>query len=63
MPRCTVLAGPNGSGKSTLYQSLAPPGTYLNADDIARDLRPDDPASAGLGSVDIHLRARTVAAR
>ena len=36
-----MIAGPNGSGKSTLYRNLCAQGivfgTYLNADDLARD--------------------------
>lgn len=40
-----VLAGANGSGKSTFYRlMLAPSGIrWINADDIARTLWPDDP--------------------
>jgi len=41
MPILTVIAGPNGSGKSTLIAQLLQDGvrlgTYINADDIARD--------------------------
>lgn len=43
MPRpvLTVIAGPNGSGKSTLIEHLMRQGvdfgTYINADDIARE--------------------------
>jgi len=41
MPNLTVIAGPNGSGKSTLINKLVKAdvhlGTYINADDIARE--------------------------
>ena len=40
MPELIVVAGPNGSGKSTIARGLLPAGVpYLNADDIARELR------------------------
>lgn len=45
-PTLTVFAGPNGSGKSTLHSMLAPLGTFVNADDVARSLSADDPATA-----------------
>lgn len=40
-PRMRVFAGPNGSGKSTILGLLRPEwiGTYVNADDIERQLR------------------------
>lgn len=45
MPVLTVFAGPNGSGKSTLTQMLIERqvelGNYLNADDIAREMKGD----------------------
>ena len=47
-PECAVLAGPNGAGKSSLFASLAFPGRFINADDIARELNPLDPESASL---------------
>jgi predicted ABC-type ATPase len=41
MPDLTVVAGPNGSGRSTLIRYLQVRkielGTYINADDIAKD--------------------------
>lgn len=42
-----VLAGPNGAGKSTFFEVfLAPTGIrFVNADLIARAIRPDHPAS------------------
>jgi len=39
--RLRMFAGPNGSGKSTVYRSLKDKfniGTYVNADDIEKDL-------------------------
>jgi predicted ABC-type ATPase len=46
-PRAVIIAGPNGSGKTTLTKRLRPlalpelsfPQSYINADDIAADLR------------------------
>lgn len=39
-----ILAGANGSGKSTIARELLPAEniSYVNADDIARELCPDD---------------------
>lgn len=45
MPRLIILAGPNGSGKSTVARAFLPEGmTYLNADEIAKELRRSDPS-------------------
>jgi predicted ABC-type ATPase len=39
-PRIVILAGPNGAGKSTSQKQLIPPFIpFVNADDIARELR------------------------
>ena len=40
-PRIRMFAGPNGSGKSTIIQYLLPHqiGTYLNADDLEKQLK------------------------
>lgn len=50
MPELVVVAGPNGSGKSTLTDrarlarlGVAFPAQYINADDIARQMRDDAP--------------------
>ena len=47
-PVLIVLAGPNGSGKSTLTTAVrslfALP--FIDPDEVARNLRPDDPAAA-----------------
>ena len=39
-----ILAGSNGSGKSTIAKELLPAEniSYVNADDIARELCPED---------------------
>lgn len=46
-PHLIVIAGPNGSGKTTFYDTFlaALPLPFVNADQIARTLAPDDPAS------------------
>ena len=47
-PTCHIVAGPNGAGKSTFAQSYIlnyiGKGKYLNADDIAKTLSPEDPS-------------------
>lgn len=48
IPACTIIGGPNGSGKSTIYDRLELPGRFVNADVIARMLKPDQPESASL---------------
>lgn len=45
VPTCTILAGPNGAGKSTIVEELAPDGEVVNADDYARRLNPNNPAT------------------
>jgi predicted ABC-type ATPase len=41
VPRLRVFAGPNGSGKSTIKSEISPHliSTYVNADDIEKDVR------------------------
>ena len=48
MKRLYILAGANGSGKSTISKVLLPAEhlVYVNPDDIAKELSPDDPTSA-----------------
>ena len=48
MKRLYLLAGANGSGKSTISKVLLPAEhlVYVNPDDIAKELRPDNPADA-----------------
>lgn len=43
---CTVLGGANGSGKSTIFGQLEAEGEFVNADLVARQIAPSDPASA-----------------
>lgn len=52
-PHATIIAGPNGVGKSTLAPRLMAEfgtPTFLNADDIAKALMPDDPAAAAVAA-------------
>lgn len=55
-PTCHIVAGPNGAGKSTFARSYildyVKGGKYLNADDMAKELCPDDPGSVqGLAGI------------
>lgn len=45
-PICTIIAGPNGAGKSTIFSLIELPGEFINADDIARRLNPENPDQA-----------------
>ena len=51
-PTLLLLAGPNGAGKSTFarhgLRSFVDAGIFLNADDMARESRPDDVSSAAM---------------
>lgn len=64
-PACTIIGGPNGSGKSTIYNSLLPPGRFLNADVIARGINPSRPedVSIAAGRQIIVELAKTLRAR
>ena len=44
-PKLYILAGANGSGKSTISKVLLPAEgiVYINPDDIARELNPENP--------------------
>ena len=61
-----ILAGPNGAGKTTLAREYLPAGLpFVNADLIAAELAPEDPAAAAvragrlmLERLDAHARAR-----
>jgi len=48
MKRMYILAGANGSGKSTVSKVLLPSEgiVYVNPDDIAKELNPQDPPAA-----------------
>lgn len=60
-----LLAGPNGAGKTTLAREYLPAGLpFVNADLIAAELAPEDPAAAAvragrlmLEQLDAHARA------
>ncbi len=68
-PVLHLLAGPNGAGKSTLYELVIGPATHLpfvNADVIAAERWPDDPAGQSYAAAAVaaqeradHLAART----
>lgn len=51
VPHATIIAGPNGTGKSTVAPRLMAEyetRVFLNADLIAKDLNPDDPAASAV---------------
>lgn len=52
MKELIILGGPNGAGKTTAARLLLPAllreRVFLNADEIARGISPDHPASAAL---------------
>ncbi|MCQ2389813.1 MAG: zeta toxin family protein [Kiritimatiellae bacterium] len=52
MKQLYVLAGANGSGKSTIAKVLLPTEgiAYVNPDDIARELHPDDPPAVKIAA-------------
>jgi predicted ABC-type ATPase len=65
-PRVVIIAGPNGAGKSTsariLLRTLGV-SEFINADDIARDMTPDNPDAAALAAGrEMLLRIRELAA-
>jgi predicted ABC-type ATPase len=49
-----ILGGPNGAGKTTAANVLLPEklrmGAFLNADEIARDLSPENVESAAIAA-------------
>ena len=54
-PSVVILAGPNGAGKSTfaprlLRQASLDVGLFINADEIAAERSPTDPAGAALAA-------------
>ena len=63
--KIVILAGPNGAGKTTLAREYLPAGLpFVNADLIAAELAPEDPAAAAvragrlmLEQLDAHARA------
>jgi predicted ABC-type ATPase len=59
-PRLVVIAGPNGAGKTTFYDAFLAslPLPFVNADQIARTLAPEDPASIAYGAAELADRER-----
>lgn len=59
MKRLYILAGANGSGKSTISKVFLPEQNivYINPDDIARDLDPENPARARIAAGKETLRS------
>jgi predicted ABC-type ATPase len=55
-----VIAGPNGAGKTTFYETFLAslPLPFVNADQIARTLAPEDPASIAYGAAELADRER-----
>lgn len=53
-PYLIILAGPNGVGKTTFARAnlveFIRSGAFLNADDLARDMRPEDVAAVAVGA-------------
>lgn len=64
-PSCVILGGPNGAGKSTIYKTLALPGAFVNADNVARELDPVQPEAASLraGRMVVEKLAALIAAQ
>ena len=66
MKQLWVLAGGNGAGKSTFYrEALKPLGIpFINADQIAREIYPDDPEANSYNAARIaeHMRAEQLQA-
>jgi predicted ABC-type ATPase len=54
MKEIVILAGPNGAGKTTAARKLLPRFSniqeFLNADEFARAISPEDPGSAALAA-------------
>lgn len=66
MPTLYLLAGANGSGKSTIARELLPAEgiVYVNADDIARELCPQDMSRARIqAGKEVHRRMRKLFAQ
>ncbi|MBR7887567.1 zeta toxin family protein [Marinomonas sp. A79] len=54
-----IIAGPNGAGKTTFALGLIDEGIikhYLNADEIAREISPEDPQKANVKAARIFLQ-------
>lgn len=66
MPTLYILAGANGSGKSTIARELLPTEglVYVNADDIARELCPQDMQRARIqAGREVHRRMEELFSR
>jgi predicted ABC-type ATPase len=61
-PELLILAGPNGAGKTTFayaqLRDLIDAGLFLNADETARELAPDNVESAALAAARTLLERR-----
>jgi predicted ABC-type ATPase len=58
-PHAMIIAGPNGVGKSTVAPRLMAEfgiATFLNADVIAKELNPRDPAAVAVEAGRLMLR-------
>lgn len=44
-PHCLVPAGPNGAGKSSFYKHLSPLAEFINADQLAVEMRETHPTN------------------
>lgn len=61
-PVLHLLAGPNGAGKSTLYETVIEPATHLesvNADAIAAQRWPEDPAGKSYDAAEVAAERRS----
>jgi predicted ABC-type ATPase len=61
-PVLHVIAGPNGAGKSTLYEAVIGPATHLefvNADVIAAERWPEDPAAKSYDAAVVAAQRRS----
>ena len=56
MPTCTILGGPNGSGKTSAFGKLDLEGDYINADEIAKTLKPGGTKSVERQAAEIALK-------
>ena len=63
-PYFVVLAGPNGVGKTTFARANLPElidsSAFLNADEIARSIQPDDVASVAIEAGRRLIRERRI---
>ena len=61
-PQLVLMGGANGAGKSTLAQAHIPDliaaGSFLNADEVAKQLAPEDQGRAAIAAGRTIIRAR-----